>query len=206
MAKALLVSSLLAGVVGLGVSAHAAPIFPAAGGSTLGPAVTITFTDLGPMITTNSSQTYDGSDDVEVALLNNSSMEQTAITLSGTGNGGGIFAFDGDGISQYTDANTGMLTPGNPADLSGYAGPGVTFSNINSAQDSGTVNFDLAPGAYTYFSLESSPSSINNGGGIVVTPVTPINPVPEPGSLVALGSGVLALLGALRGRVRRAAV
>lgn len=148
--------------------AQAAVVFPKAGQSTNGAAVVITLTDNGPTLQTLSSQTYDGSDDAEVGLINNSSTTQTSFTLSGSGNGGGLFAFDGDGIQNYTDANTGALTIGNPSDPTGYAGPGVTFSNISGDATSGQVNFSLAPGASTYFSLESSPASINQGGGISI--------------------------------------
>ncbi len=149
-------------------AAQAAVVFPKAGQSTNGAAVVITLTDSGATLQNLSSQTYDGSDDVEVGLINNSSTTQTSFTLSGSGNGGGLFAFDGDGIRNYIDANTGALTIGNLSDTSGYAGPGVTFSNINANATSGEVDFSLAPGASTYFSLESSPDSITQGGGISI--------------------------------------
>ncbi len=188
--------------------AQAAPVFPKAGASTNGPAVLITLTDSGPTLQILSSQTYDGSDDVEVGLINNSSTTQTSFTLSGSGNGGGLFAFDGDGIGNgnYTDANTGLATPGNPGDPTGYGGPGVTYSNINAAETSGQVNFSLAPGAYTYFSLESSPDSINQGGGISIgggggagggTAV----PEPESALLVLAGLSSLGLFKQARGRI-----
>lgn len=195
MKRLLLVSSLLATNVALIAAAQAAPIFPRAGQSTNGPAITISLTDTGPVLATNSTQTYDGSDDVEVALINNSSTTQTFITLSGSGNGGGLFAFDGDGIGNgnYIDANTGLPTPGNPADPTGYAGPGVTYSKISPDLTSGEVDFNLAPGAFTYFSLESSPSSINGGGGPVIGGGGGTS-VPEPASLAVIGSGLLGLL------------
>ena len=195
MKKSLLLTSLLATNLVVIGAAQAAPIFPRAGQSTNGPAITITLTDSGPTLTTNSDQTYDGNDDVEIALINSSSTTQSFITLSGTGNGGGLFAFDGDGIGNgnYIDANTGLPTPGNPADTTGYAGPGITFSNISPDETFGQVNFNLAPGASTYFSLESSPSSINNGGGPVIGGGGG-TAVPEPASLAVIGSGLLGLL------------
>ena len=194
MKKAMLLTTLAAASMALAGTVQAAPIFPRAGSSTLGPALTITLNDSGtPVITANSTQTYDGSDDVEVALINASSSVQTFITLSGSGNGGGIFAFDGDGISQYTDANTGMLTIGNSADPTGYGGPGVTYSNINADGTSGEVDFNLAPGASTYFSLEGSPSSITTGGGIVIGGGGGGGgtAVPEPSSLAVIAVGLL---------------
>jgi hypothetical protein len=190
-------------------TAAAAPTFPDAGASTMGPAVIITLTDSGPTLQTLSSQTYDGSDDVEVGLINSSSTTQTSIMLSGSGNGGGLFAFDGDGIANgnYTDLNTGMAVPGNPADTTRYAGPGVTFSGISAAQTSGTVDFSLAPGAFTYFSLEGSPDSITGGGGITIMGGSgggggsTGTAVPEPASLALLLGGLSAM--GLTRRARR---
>ena len=180
-------------------SAQAAPIFPNIGSSTNGPALIITLTDSGPRLQMLSSQTYNGND-VEVGLINSSSTTQTSLSLSGSGNGGGIFAFDGDGIVNYINANTGQLTVGNPADTSGYAGPGVTFSNISADETSGTIIFNLAPDEYAYFALEGSPDSINQGGGITIGGGSG-TAVPEPASAaLLLASLSCAALGA---RARR---
>jgi hypothetical protein len=57
--------------------------------------------------------------------------------------------------------------------VSGYEGPGVYFTNINSTGTSGRVNFSpaLAPGAHTYFALEESlnGSSLTVGGATALT-------------------------------------
>jgi hypothetical protein len=132
---------------------------------------------------------YDGSDDALVGIVNNSGATYNgSIALSGTGNGGGIFAFEGDGICIYTSA------PYCSTAATGYEGPLTTFSNINSTGTSGLVNvLGLASGANTYFSLESSPSSITGGGGITVGGSTP-----EPSSVILMATGLLGVAGSIR--------
>lgn len=193
--KILFVSTALAALplmAAFSTQADAKP-FPRIGQSTNGPAVLFTFTDSGVTTQVVSSQTYDGSDDVEVGVLNNSSSTQTLLHLTGTSIYGGIFGFDGDGITGYTDANTGAPTVGNPADTSGYAGPGITFSNIGASQATGDVNFSLAPSATAYFGLEGSPDSIVSGGGF-----GPPTGVPEPSSAALILASVALFGGTLR--------
>lgn len=131
---------------------------------------------------------YDGSDDSLVGVVNNSgSTYMGSISLSGSGNGGGLFAFDGDGICAYTQASYCSTAP------TGYEGPGVTFSGITAGGTSGMVDFSgIAAGGTAFFSLESSPASINGGGGPV------INQTPEPSSIFLLGTGALSVAAGLR--------
>jgi len=101
---------------------------------------------------TNVSDTYDGSDDTLIGVLNLSSKPVSAIPLHGADT---IFAFDGDGIC---DSSINPNPPGCPfTDPNGYGGPGVTFSSISDDQTSGVVNFNPAippNGGTAYFGLE----------------------------------------------------
>jgi hypothetical protein len=135
---------------------------------------------------------YDGSDDALVGVINNSgSTYNGSITLIGSGNGGGIFAFDGDGICTFTNAAYCATA------ATGYEGPLNTFANITTTSvfdDTGDVVFSgLAAGGTSYFSLESSPSSI----GLVVVGSS----APEPASIAILGSGLVGLF-LLRKRIK----
>lgn len=169
------------------------------------PTTSNTNTDCGFILTINpdlsissaavsGANPYDGSDDVLVGVVNDaSSTFSNAIFLSGSGNGGGLFAFDGDGICTFTNASYCSSAS------TGYEGPTTTFSNIDPSATSGDVNFTggLAAGATAYFSLESSPSSITTGGGITVGGgggSTGGTSVPEPAAFAVLGSGLLGLL------------
>ncbi|HEX4164068.1 MAG TPA: hypothetical protein VHZ55_01220 [Bryobacteraceae bacterium] len=136
---------------------------------------------------------YDGSDDALIGVINNTGATFTgSFKLSGSGNGGGLFAFDGDGICSFITASYCATAP------SGYDGPLTTFSSINSTGTTGTVNIlGLAAGASTFFALESSPSSINGGGGPIIGGSTP-----EPATNLLLGGGIL-LVVLLSRRLRR---
>ena len=189
-------------VAGAFASASAFAQCPAAGSATgcdttivIGPGGTLTVTPVA------GSTPYDGSDDNLIGITNHSGGSVSSIVLSGTGNGGGLFAFDGDGIDQYL-ANTNP----NSMDTSGtngyaYGGPISYFTNVSADQATGTVNFigGLGDGQSTFFSLESSigtttitPGPVNGGGGGAVTP--------EPSTFVLLGTGALSLAGGLRRR------
>ena len=137
---------------------------------------------------------YDGSDDNLVGIINNSGATITSLSFTGSGKGGGFFAFDGDGLQHYVAADGGS------PDTSGYGGKVSStanfdltgandfFTNIHTVSvtnDSGTVVFGpngIPDGGSAYFSLEAPPS-------INITPT----PTPEPASLALLGAGLAGL-------------
>ncbi len=190
------IRGLLATVVFLSVvpAIYAGPICPTTGNTNSDCAFILTIGGGGSVTgaAVPGAAAYDGSDDALVGVVNSSgSIFSGSIHLTGSGNGGGIFAFDGDGICVYTaDVYCG-------AAATGYEGPLNTFANISPDGTSGDVVISgMADGAATFFSLESSPDSINNGGGIVVAP----GGVPEPTTFLLLGSGLAGLIFARRKR------
>jgi len=124
---------------------------------------------------------YDNSDDTLVGVLNNSSVVQNSLTLTGVGTTGvPIFGFEGDGICTFTFPGSSYCSNTyNQTDPGDYAGPSNTFTNVSSDQKTGTIVFTggLAPGAATYFSLEDKLSAaappVVTGGGPTTVPAPP---------------------------------
>jgi hypothetical protein len=163
--------------------------------------VLITFNSNGSITTTfpNAATSYDnGNDDNLVGIVNNTGTAITSVVLSGTNT---PFQFDGDGACDSTwmfgpnGAGGGSPCTGAPGytnkfGTSHYSPAGVTFSNIASNYDTGTVNFAGgigASGGSSWFSLEG-PVDLN----------LQVN-VPEPTSIILLGS----VLGLISWGIRR---
>ena len=131
-----------------------------------------------------NSHPYDGVEDQYVGVVNNGTQSITSLTLTGPSN---LFGFDGDGIDTFGIASNGT-------DKTGYGGADAFFTTINGTKSQGVVNFltPIAPGSTGYFSLELSPSGGNFTGKIGG------GQVPEPSTLMLLGTGVLGLAARVR--------
>ena len=144
----------------------------------------------------NSGNPYDGSDDTEVGVLNDSGVAIPDVTLTSTAD---IFGFDGDGICSGDFSGT---PAGCPFDSTGYAGPGVTYTGINGAQTSGVVDFaesctgntassctassGLNAGATAFFSLENDLT----GASIVIPKASPVISSTTPSPATAVGGAI----------------
>jgi hypothetical protein len=152
--------------------------------------IIITFNLNGSIVTTLGASTpYDGDDDNVIGIVNNSLNTITSVTLSNLGVG--IFAFDvpvggmADGICAYMPfASNAMLCDGKSTATTtlpgAYLGSASSFTGIDPAKDSGTVNFaGIAPGSTGYFSLEA-PVALN----------LQVQGTPEASSMLMVGLGL----------------
>ena len=190
---------LLAGVAAVAMAVSGAP--KDANAALICPTTANTNSDCGFILTIAANGTltgapvtgaspFDGSDDVLVGVVNDMTTPYLgSFTLVGHGNGGGLFAFEGDGICNFISGTPiGSYCASLPA--GSYAGPLNTFTNIHTsagfANDTGTVDFSgkggIAAGETSFFSLEGSPASIN----VIVG-------APEPASMTLLGAALAAL-------------
>lgn len=109
---------------------------------------------------------YDGAEDTLIGVQNNSGRSISSVNLASTTRD--IFGFDGDGLcnpAQWPSPLTRTTPPGCPGiqgfGLTGYEGPGTSFSNVSSNKLTGTLNFSpaLASGSSRYFALEEALAS-----------------------------------------------
>lgn len=156
----------------------------------------ITFSPTGSIsLTYPDPNPYDGSDDILIGVVNNTPTTINSLIFMGSGNGGGAFMFDGDGACLYgpTCSHPPLGTYVSIYGDNGYydQGSGVWFTNVNAAEDTGTVHFygGIAPGGTAWWSLESAagtgPIQING---------------PEPATMTLLGGSMLVLFRRFRNR------
>jgi hypothetical protein len=127
-----------------------------------------------PTIVEDASQGfYDGSDDVTVAIQNDTTAPLGSVHLGVAGSFDGVFGLDGDGLckpgSGPSPDGCPFGPPGNNESPFDYYGPDTVLTADPGTSDSGTVAFTTAlqPGQYTYFTLEAPPSGTSIVAGEV---------------------------------------
>lgn len=139
---------------------------------------------------------YDGSDDVTIAIQNDSSVPLGSIHLGVDGSGDGAWGLDGDGmcsgfISPAPD-ECPFGPPGNTNSPFDYYGPDTVLTADPESTDGGTVSFTTAlqPGQYTYITLEApfeNALAAGNVNDIVTSSLTDTaNPEVLEGPVIAL--------------------
>jgi uncharacterized repeat protein (TIGR01451 family) len=146
---------------------------------------------------TNSSTTstiantapFDGTEDQLIGVTNNSTGTITSIVVSNPTASPAIFALDNDGICLFQPfiSNSQPCNSAAPG-AQNYAGSASSYTGINAAQNTGTINFSpgIPPGGTAYFSLEG-PASPNV---TLLFPLT-LSKAFSPNPIVAPGTSTL---------------
>jgi hypothetical protein len=155
-------------------------------------------TNSGPNVLQDPSQHfYDGTDDVTVAIQNDSSAPIGSVHLGVANSGDGAFFFDGDGLcnpgSGPSPDECPFGPPGNNSSPFDYFGPDTVLEPDPASADDGTVVFTTAlqPGQYTYISLEAPPVGVpylaaGNANDIVTSSLTDTANAELTGAVIAL--------------------
>jgi hypothetical protein len=211
--KKMLVVAAVAAVAFLGTastaSASAFGQCPGVGSNPNGCQFLITFNADGSISTAaatgGDNVPFDLVEDTLIGIQNNRSTPLAFLDLGpALGlNGIPVFEFDGDGACSGLYAPQPVCTGHDPTGYGGFvspnstglgavgAGGAVTFTNISANTQSGRVVFGpggIPTNGSAWFSLEDA----------FTLSTLPVGRVPEPGSLVLLGTGILAVARRLR--------
>jgi uncharacterized repeat protein (TIGR01451 family) len=148
--------------------------------------LSIVVTNGSTSITIANTVPYDGDEDQLIGVTNNSTGVITSIIVSNPGASPAIFAFETDGICAYQPF-TSNSQPCNGAapGASNYGGNASSYTGINGAQDTGTINFSpgIPAGGTGYFSLEGPASaSVTILFPVMLTKAFSPNPIVAPGN------------------------
>ncbi len=154
-----------------------------------------------PRILLDSSQAYyDGSDDVTVAVQNDTAAPLSSIHMGVAGSADNVFGFDDDGACSLSISPQPEGCPFGPAEEEtfgqgyGYYGPDAVLTADPNTTDSGTVSFPTAlqPGQYTFFTLEAPPYGTSLTAGEVNDTISTTLNTTEGGEAFFLPSNTVA--------------